>query len=202
MNPPSRPRKRASGAWRWSKRDSSAESTGRGHPHPKFILSGGRSPPSRRVAVPGHRNAGMESGREVTPAGRRSKVPVPGMGTPRPAPLGLRPVAGLWHTATHAVSQPSRIAGEEPDAAQYRLATSSNEHDWRLTIGGNSYGLLQRVTYFASYGVGGIRTTTICLGPYTANTRLPAAYVAAMMFLPVGATLFLLARLFPQRRGA
>ena len=89
-----------------------------------------------------------------------------------------------------------------PIAAHAQWATSSNEHDWRLTIGGNSYGLLQRVTYFASYGVGGIRTTTICLGPYTANTRLPAAYVAAMMFLPVGATLFLLARLFPQRRGA
>lgn len=63
------------------------------------------------------------------------------------------------------------------------------EHDWRLSIGGTSYGLLQ-----TTWSTRPTRTTTICLGHYTFNTHLPAAGVAAMFLLPTGVLGFLLLR--------
>jgi hypothetical protein len=65
------------------------------------------------------------------------------------------------------------------------------EHDWRLTIGATSYGLSQ--TAWGKAGrVSGPRTTTIYLGHYTANTRIPAPHVAVMFLLPVGVVVFVL----------
>jgi hypothetical protein len=65
------------------------------------------------------------------------------------------------------------------------------EHDWRLTIGGTSYGLSQ--TAWGKAGrYSGHRTTTIYLGHYTANTRIPAAYVAVTFLLPAGVMGFVL----------
>jgi hypothetical protein len=88
-----------------------------------------------------------------------------------------------------------------PATAFGQWATSATEHDWRFNLGGNSYGLVQRVTYFTTFGAGGISTTTICLGPCTTNTRVPAANIALIMLLPVGSTgLLLLSRLLPRNR--
>jgi hypothetical protein len=79
-----------------------------------------------------------------------------------------------------------------PLAAQAQWASSEIEHDWRVSIGGQSFGLQQQVTYFATPGLGGQRTTTLYLGPYTTTTRLPAAFVAAGVLLPFAAMLALM----------
>ena len=83
-----------------------------------------------------------------------------------------------------------------PVAASAQWASSITEHDWCFTVGGNSYGLQQRVTYTISLGYGGTRTTTLYLGRYTATTRIPAPFVALIALLPVGTVgFFLLTRL-------
>ncbi len=75
------------------------------------------------------------------------------------------------------------------------------QHDWRLTTGSISYGLSQ--TAWGKAGrVSGPSTTTIYLGRYTANTRIPAAYVAMMLLLPAGVVgWFLLAGLWRRERA-
>jgi len=63
------------------------------------------------------------------------------------------------------------------------------EHDWRINVGGNSYGLVQEVL-----GPPDRRTTSICLGGRTFTTRLRATHMATLMFvLLVAAGFFLLA---------
>ena len=90
-----------------------------------------------------------------------------------------------------------------PMVAHAQWASSQTEHDWRLNIAGHSFGLVQQAIYTVSLSYPSYRTTTIYLGPYTTATRIPAAYAAGMMLLPVGAIgLFLLTRLLAQRREA
>ena len=79
--------------------------------------------------------------------------------------------------------------------AHGQWASSVVDHDWRVTIGTNSYGLQQRTTYTLALGVGGTRTTTLHLGRYTTTTRLPAVPLVALVLLPTGLGAFcLLAR--------
>lgn len=94
----------------------------------------------------------------------------------------------------------SLLACAPPFAAHAQWATTVTEHDWRLTIAARPYGLLQRVHYVGAR-IGGTRTTTLCLGPYTANTRVPAACVATVILLPVGVVgLLVLRGLFPGKK--
>jgi hypothetical protein len=64
-----------------------------------------------------------------------------------------------------------------PTAAQPLFET---EHDWRITIGENAYGLRQVVQQ-----PGELRQTTIELGPWRFHTRLRAAEVAAIALGPL-----------------
>lgn len=90
-----------------------------------------------------------------------------------------------------------------PTAAQAEWATTDIEHDWRATLGGNSFGLVQQVTYFTARGFGGDRKTLVCLGPFTIATRVRAPFVAALVILPCGAIgLWALTRFGSQRSGA
>ena len=85
-----------------------------------------------------------------------------------------------------------------PIAAHAQWATSRVEHDWRVTIGGNSYGLEQRFSSTYSLTLGW-RTTTIFFGRHTVRTNLPAVWVASLALAPLAAvSLFLVATL---RRG-
>ena len=54
------------------------------------------------------------------------------------------------------------------------------EHDWRITIGENAWGLRQVVQQ-----PGELRRTTIELGPWRFHTRLRAAEVAAIALGPL-----------------
>jgi uncharacterized membrane protein len=83
------------------------------------------------------------------------------------------------------------LVGALPIAAQAQWATSRIEHDWRITINGNSYGLEQRFTSTYSLTLGW-RTTTIFFGQHTFRTNLPAVWVAALALAPVVAVAFFL----------
>jgi hypothetical protein len=75
-----------------------------------------------------------------------------------------------------------------PSAAHGQWASACTEHDWRVTIGGRSFGLVQKSVYTVSLSLPGCRYTTIYLGPVgTTTTRLRAPYVAAAPLLPLGA---------------
>lgn len=66
------------------------------------------------------------------------------------------------------------------------------EHDWRVSIGGSSFGLLQETIY---NGVPIGRETTIYCGPLgKTTTRLRAPYIAVVLLLPVAAAGVLLVR--------
>jgi hypothetical protein len=87
-----------------------------------------------------------------------------------------------------------------PFAAHAQWATLETEHDWRLTIAGRPYGLVQQVSYVGAR-LGGTRMTTICLGSFAAKTRIPAAFVATMFLLPVAVLgCFVMTGLFRQKR--
>src|SRR6266571_8694324 len=89
-----------------------------------------------------------------------------------------------------------------PMAAHAQWGISYNEHDWRITVGAKSYGLVQKFSSFTSV-TNGTRQTTIYLGPYATTTRLRAPWVAAVLLLPVGgAGLLLLTRFLPEKRGS
>jgi len=66
-----------------------------------------------------------------------------------------------------------------PIAAYGQWATSRIEHDWRVSIGGSSFGATQEFlsTYSTTLGT---RTTVIYLGRYTIRTGLPAGWVAVL----------------------
>jgi hypothetical protein len=56
------------------------------------------------------------------------------------------------------------------------------EHDWRITIGSQSYGLVQE--FFSTYSrVHGTRTTFIYFGSHTFRTRVPASWITAFAAL-------------------
>jgi hypothetical protein len=83
------------------------------------------------------------------------------------------------------------LVGALPIAAHAQWATSRIEHDWRITINGNSYGLEQRFTSTYSLTLGW-RTTTIFFGQHTFRTNLPAVWVAALALAPLVAVAFFL----------
>jgi len=86
-----------------------------------------------------------------------------------------------------------------PFVAHAQWAATITEHDWQVTVGRHSYGLVEMVTYVGAR-IGGTRRTTICVGRYTAETRIPAACVATVILLPVGVLgLFVLRGLLSQR---
>jgi hypothetical protein len=91
------------------------------------------------------------------------------------------------------------LIGTLPVAAQAQWATSRIEHDWRVTINGNSYGLAQE--FFSTFStVLGTRTTTIYFGQHTFRTSLPAVCVAALTVASVGAVPFLLLAILRPKR--
>jgi hypothetical protein len=92
------------------------------------------------------------------------------------ARTGMRKIRQLLLATLMACAFPLAVYGQ--------WASNYKEHDWRLTISGNSYGLVQDIT---DWGLGPIRATTICVGPHTLSTRFPAVYiVAALTLLPMG----------------
>jgi hypothetical protein len=80
-------------------------------------------------------------------------------------------------------------------------ALISLEHDWRLAIGGHSFGLVQQADYYDfSHSRLICRTTTIYVGPFGATTtRVGAPFVAILLLLllGVGGALFLMG-LWPE----
>ena len=89
-----------------------------------------------------------------------------------------------------------------PMAAHAQWGISYNEHDWRITVGGKSYGLVQEFCSFTSI-TNGFRQTTIYFGPYTTATRFRAPWVTVVLLLPLGgAGLLLLTRFLPENRGS
>jgi hypothetical protein len=78
-------------------------------------------------------------------------------------------------------------------------AISYIEHDWRVTISGNSYGLTQEFLSTVSTVVG-TRTTTIYFGQHTFHTSLPAVCVAALAIASVGAVPLLLLAMLRAKR--
>jgi len=80
------------------------------------------------------------------------------------------------------------LIGALPIAAHAQWAILRIEHDWRVTINGNSYGLTQE--FLSTWStVHGTRTTTIYSGQHTLRTRLPAVCVAALALAFVGTVL-------------
>jgi hypothetical protein len=89
-----------------------------------------------------------------------------------------------------------------PIGARAQWGISYNEHDWRITVGGKPYGLVQNFSSFISL-TNGVRQTTIYLGAYKTTTRLRAPVVAIALFLSGAAAGAFVARgLFPEKRGA
>jgi hypothetical protein len=89
--------------------------------------------------------------------------------------------------------------------AHAQWASSSTEHDWRIAVGGCSFGIVQQAVYTISLSFPSSRHTTIYFGPVgTITTRFEAPFVAVVLLLPVGATAaFLVTRLLSgNRRGS
>ena len=82
--------------------------------------------------------------------------------------------------------------------AHAQWATSRTEHDWRISINGNSYGLTQ--DFFSTWStVHGTRTTTIYFGQRTFRTRLPAIGAAALAVASAGAAALFLFTMLPVK---
>jgi hypothetical protein len=81
-----------------------------------------------------------------------------------------------------------------PIAAHAQWATSRIEHDWRVSIGGSSFGLTQE--FFSTFSTTfGSRTTVIYFGRYTVRTGLPGVCVVALAITLFGtACLFLVTK--------
>src|ERR1041384_2474321 len=90
------------------------------------------------------------------------------------------------------------LIGFLPVAAQAQWATSRIEHDWRVTINGDSYGLTQ--DFFSTWStIHGTRTTTMYFGQDAFRTRLPAVWVAALALAFVGAAALALFAMLPGK---
>jgi hypothetical protein len=73
-------------------------------------------------------------------------------------------------------------------AAEAQWATSRIEHDWRLTVGESSFGLVQTAVYMTDLEHVNHRVTTIHLGPFvTTTTRFRAPQIAAAVLLLLAA---------------
>jgi hypothetical protein len=90
--------------------------------------------------------------------------------------------------------------------ARAQWATSRVEHDWKITIGGQEFGLTQLAVYVTSLEHVNHRETTLHMGPYFAKTtrfRAPEI-LAAILSIPaagIGLGLLLWGRMRP-REGA
>ena len=93
------------------------------------------------------------------------------------------------------------LVGAATVTAHAQWGTTETEHDWRLTIAGRACGLVQRVSYVGAR-IGGTRRTTIYLGRYTAETRIPAAYVATVMLLPVAVLGVIVLQVYAGKRDS
>jgi hypothetical protein len=69
-----------------------------------------------------------------------------------------------------------------PTTSQAQWALHYVKHDWRVAIGGGSYGLTEEFSSFFSPTVG-TTTTTIYLGGITWQTSLPAVWVVGLPLL-------------------
>jgi hypothetical protein len=80
-----------------------------------------------------------------------------------------------------------------PVAAQAQWASSRTEHDWRLSIRGYSFGLVQQAVYTASLAQPSFRQTTVYLGPLGSRTTSHrAAYLVTVVLVPAAAAVALL----------
>lgn len=71
-------------------------------------------------------------------------------------------------------------------AAQSQWASGYTEHDWRVSVGANYYGLLQQVVYTTDL-VHGYRTTTLYFGTHSwLTTRFRADYAAVVALVVLG----------------
>lgn len=85
--------------------------------------------------------------------------------------------------------------------AHAQWATRRVEHDWRVRIGGNSYGLTQE--FFSTFSTtAGTKTTIIYLGPHTYSTNLPAVWVTGLTLLPLGMVSFFLVSNLRNKSGS
>ena len=74
-----------------------------------------------------------------------------------------------------------------PGIASAQWASTRIEHDWRMTIGGSSIGLVQRAVYFVDLDHVNHRETIIYLGPFsTITTRFRADHIAVATLAVVG----------------
>lgn len=77
------------------------------------------------------------------------------------------------------------LLGALPIATRAQWATHYPEHDWRVSIGGNSYGLQQEFFSTVSLTLG-THTTTIYFGRHTFRTALPAVWVVTLAAVAIG----------------
>jgi hypothetical protein len=74
-----------------------------------------------------------------------------------------------------------------PGILSAQWAATRIEHDWQLTVGGSSVGLVQKAVYFVDLTEVNHRETTIYLGPFPSiTTRFRAGPIAIAMFAVVG----------------
>lgn len=86
-----------------------------------------------------------------------------------------------------------------PVGAQAQWASSRKEHDWRISIGDCSFGLVQEVVYTISLTQGN-RHTTVYFGPYSWTTgRFQAKHIATAALVAAGVVAFSLAGWFLRK---
>lgn len=114
--------------------------------------------------------------------------------------------AGRWATSTRMRKMRLflllALVWALPVATHAQWLYTKTEHDWRLTIGGYSFGLVQKAIHTYTLNQPSYRETTIYLGPvYTTTRRCRAPCVAALLLLPAGtAGAALMMWLWPRKR--
>src|SRR5579871_6367716 len=91
-----------------------------------------------------------------------------------------------------------------PGIVSAQWATTRIEHDWCVTIGGSSIGLVQRAVYFVDLTHVSQRETIIYLGPFpSVTTRFRANQIAVATLAAVGTiTAFAVCKVLPRSREA
>jgi len=91
-----------------------------------------------------------------------------------------------------------------PGILSAQWAATRIEHDWQLTVGGSSVGLVQKAVYFVDLTEVNHRETTIYLGPFPSiTTRFRAGQIAVAMLAVVGVlTAFPICRILARDRDA
>ena len=74
-----------------------------------------------------------------------------------------------------------------PGIVSAQWAATRIEHDWQLTIGGSSVGLVQKAVYFVNLTEVNHRETTVYLGPFPSiTTRFRAGQIAGAVLVAGG----------------